>query len=55
MTSQVPLRMAGEQVLHLDGLALPPPDADAEAALRTPAVEPAGRARRRCRRRRRDL
>ncbi len=39
VTSQVPLRMAGEQVLHLDGLALPPPDADAEAALRTPAVE----------------
>lgn len=38
VTSQVPLRMAGEQVLHLDGLALPPPDADAEAVRHAPAV-----------------
>ncbi|MCW5612093.1 MAG: winged helix-turn-helix domain-containing protein [Rubrivivax sp.] len=39
VTSQMPLRMAGEQVLHLDGLALPPPDADAQAVLQAPAVE----------------
>ncbi|MBX3636430.1 MAG: winged helix-turn-helix domain-containing protein [Rubrivivax sp.] len=39
VTSQVPLRIAGEQVLHLDGLALPPPDADADAVRRAPAVE----------------
>lgn len=39
VTSQVPLRIAGEQVLQLDGLALPPPDADAETVLRAPAVE----------------
>lgn len=39
VTSQVPLRVAGEQVLHLDGLALPPPDAEPDAVLRAPAVE----------------
>ncbi|MCU0938535.1 MAG: helix-turn-helix transcriptional regulator [Burkholderiaceae bacterium] len=39
VTSQAPLRMAGEHVLHLDSLALPPRDADAEAVLRAPAVE----------------
>lgn len=39
VTSQVPLRIAGEQVLHLDGLALPPPAADADTVRRAPAVE----------------
>lgn len=39
VTSQVPLRIAGEHVLHLDGLALPPPDAPADQVLRAPAVE----------------
>ena len=39
VVSQVPLRMAGEQVLHLDGLALPAPDEEPEAVLRAPAVE----------------
>lgn len=39
VTSQVPLRVAGEQVLHLEGLALPPPEADAATVLRASAVE----------------
>jgi len=38
VTSQLPLRVAGEHLLHLDGLALPAPDADAAAVLRAPAV-----------------
>jgi predicted ATPase len=43
VTSQVPLRMRGEQVLRLGGLALPPPDVDADAdadtVLQAPAVQ----------------